>query len=145
MTFSYGVSLQIRHPDADPQKIAAGIGLTPSQCWAVGDKRETPKGTPLLGTHGESYCVFDLGGGDDGELADFLRNTVKGLEHSAAFIGELRDTGGKLNFYVFWTLGERGELFDVELLANMARLGIDLGIEPIRVEQVRCRDAVKSS
>lgn len=137
MTFSYGVSLQIRHPDADPQQIAAGIGLTPERCWAVGDARETPKGNPLLGTRTESYCVFDLGSGDDGALADLLREVLKGLEHAAAFIGELRDTGGKLNFYVFWTLGERGELFDAALLADMARLGIDLGIEPVKDKQVR--------
>ncbi|HUD95370.1 hypothetical protein [Sphingobium sp.] len=145
MTFSYGVSLQIRHPYADPQKIAGGIGLTPERCWAVGEARETPKGTPLFGTHSESYCVFDLGSGDDGALAEFLREAVKRLEHAAAFIGELRETGGELNFYVSWTLGERGELFDVELLANMARLGIDLGIEPVRVKQVRHQDAVDIS
>jgi len=111
--------------------MALGIGLPPKRSWAVGEDRATPKGTPLPGTYRESYCVFDLGHGDNGELADFLRQTLGKLEHAAEFIADLRRTGGKLNFYVTWSPRERGEVFDVELLATVARLGIDLGIEPI--------------
>jgi hypothetical protein len=131
MAFNYGVSLQVRHPNADPRSVVAGIGLSPLRSWAVGEERATPKGIPLPGTYGEGYCVFDLGQGSDGELADFLREALVKLEHAATFIGEFRRTGGKLNFFVSWSPGERGEVFDVELLAKMARLGIDLGIEPI--------------
>ena len=130
MSFSYRVSLQVRHPDADPRDMVAAFGLQPVRCWAVGEERVTPKGTSLPGTYRESYCVFDLGDGNDGRLADFLRRRLEGLEHAAVFIGELRRTGGNVNFFVSWSPGERGEVFDVELLAAMARLGIDLGIEP---------------
>ena len=131
MTFSFRVSLQVRHPDADPQQIVAAIGLPLVRCWAVGEARATPKGALLPGTYRDSYCVFDLGDGRDGQLTDFLRQALGKLEHAAAFIGELRQTGGRLNFFVSWSPGERGEIFDVELLAAMARLGIDLGIEPV--------------
>lgn len=131
MAFSYRVSLQVWHPDADPQRIVAAIGLPPVRCWAVGEERATPKGALLPGTYLESYCVFDLGDGSDGQLADFLRQALGKLEHAASFIGELRQSGGKLNFFVSWSPGERGEVFDVELLAAMAGLGIDLGIEPV--------------
>ncbi|MDH7974007.1 hypothetical protein QH494_17605 [Sphingomonas sp. AR_OL41] len=131
MAFSYRVSLQIRHPDADPQRIIAAIAQPLRRCWAAGDARETPQGTSLPGTYGQSYCAFDFGNGSDGELADFLRQALAKLEPAAAFIAELRRTGGTLNFFITWTPGERGEVFDVELLAAMARLGIDLGIEPI--------------
>jgi hypothetical protein len=131
MAFHYSVSLQVRHPSADPQAIALGIGLPASRCWAVGGQRVTPKGALLTGTYRESYCAFDLGSEDDGELADFLRNALARLEQSALFLTELRATGGALNFFVSWSPGERGEVFDVALLADMARLGIDLGIEPL--------------
>ena len=131
MAFSYRVSLQVQHPDADPKSMAIGIGLRPKHSWAVGEGRQTPKGTSLSGRYRESHCVFDLGEGSDGELANFLRRTIGELEHAAAFIGELRRTGGKLNFFISWSPGERGEIFDVELLAAIARLGIDLGVEPI--------------
>lgn len=131
MSFSYSVSLQVWHPDADPQSIVAGIGLPPSRCWAAGDQRMTPKGTRLDGKYRESYCVFRLGGSDDGELANFLAATLQKLESQAAFINHLRGSGGKVSFFVSWTPGGRGEVFDVQLLADMARLGINLGIEPL--------------
>lgn len=131
MAFSYTVSLQVRHPNADPKSIIAGLGLSPSRFWNAGDQRVTPTGTQLTGTYPESYCVFYLGDGDDGELAEFLRVTLRSLEHAAAFISELRRTGGTLNFHVSWSTGDRGEIFGVELLADMARFGVDLGIEPL--------------
>ena len=131
MAFSYRVSLQVKHPDADPKSMTVGIGLPAKRSWSAGEERQTPKGTSLSGRYRESYCVFDLGAGRDGELANFLRRTIGELEHAAAFIGELRRTGGKLTFFISWSPGERGEVFDVELLAALARLGIDLGVEPI--------------
>jgi hypothetical protein len=105
--------------------------LVPSRFWARGDQRETPKGTPLPGTYPESYCVFHLGDRDDGELANFLREILAKLEHVAAFTRELRRIGGRVSFHISWSAGDRGEVFDVELLANMARLGIDLDIDPL--------------
>ncbi|WP_156397471.1 MULTISPECIES: hypothetical protein [unclassified Sphingomonas] len=131
MSFSYSVSLQVWHPSADPQDIIVGMGLPPKRFWMVGEQRVTPKGTPLPGTYDKSYCVFDIGDGNDGELADFLRETLRKLEHAGPFISALRSTGGKLSFFISWSPSGHGEVFDVELLADMARLGIDLGIEPI--------------
>lgn len=114
----------------DPQVMVAGIGLSPSRSWAVGELRSTPKGSRLPGTYQESYCSFNLGDRDDGELAAFLNETLDALEPSASFISELRKTDGMINFYISWSVGQRGEVFDTKLLARMARLGIDLGIEP---------------
>ena len=131
MAFNYRVTLQVRHPDADPQRIVAAIGLLPGRYWAVGEERSTPKGQSLPGTHQESYCYFDLGEGNDGQLAEFLHQATGRLEHAAEFIAELRQTGGSFNFGVSWSPGPHGEVFDIELLAAMARLGIDLGIDPV--------------
>ncbi len=109
----------------------AGIGRTARRYWTVGEARTTPKGTPLPGTYRESYCLFDLGESDDGQLADFLRQTLVELEHASEFISDLRRTGGKVSYYVSWFPGDHGEVFDVDLIAAIARLGIDLGIEPV--------------
>lgn len=109
----------------------AGIGRSARRSWKVGEERTTPIGRPLHGTYRESYCVFDLGEGEDGELAAFLRLTLAELEHAAAFIGDVRRTGGKVSYYVSWSPGDHGETFSVDLIADMARLGIDLGIEPV--------------
>lgn len=131
MAFSYRVSLQVRHPDADPETMIAGIGRTAHRYWTAGEARTTPKGTPLPGTYRESYCLFDFGESEDGQLAAFLRRTLVELGHAAEFISDLRRTGGKVSCYVSWFPGDHGEVFDVDLLADMARLGIDLGIEPV--------------
>jgi hypothetical protein len=131
MAFSYRVSLQVRHPDINPHDMIAGIGLPAARYWAMGEERTTPKGTPLPGTYRESYCLFDLGERDDGELSSFLRRTLVELKHAAGFISDLRATGGKVSCYITWSPGDHGELFDVELIGSMAQLGIDLGIEPV--------------
>jgi hypothetical protein len=88
----------------------------------------------LSGAYRETYCVFEIGGGEDGELAECLREAVSELEDVRLLIEELRSTGGSSNFYVSWTAGERGEVFDVSLLSSIAALGIDLGIEPLSAD-----------
>ncbi|MEN3749495.1 DUF4279 domain-containing protein [Sphingomonas sp. HF-S3] len=132
MSNSYSVSLQIWHPDADPQDIIAGFGLPPKRYWKVGDQRVRPNGIPLEGRYRESYCVFDLEDGGGRELSRYLADVLTTLESSTEFIRQLRDTGGKVSFYIIWERGDgRGDSFDVPLLSTMARIGIDLGIQTL--------------
>jgi hypothetical protein len=131
MAFTYRISLQITHPSADPDDIVQQIGRTAVRSWAVGEPRQTPAGTPLQGVQRETYCAFDIGRGDDRELARLLRQAVANLDGARSLFRDLRDTGGSINLYVTWTTGERGEIFDAALLSSIARLGIDLGIEPL--------------
>jgi len=35
-----------------------------------------------------------------------------------------------MNFFISWEAGKRGEVFDVQLLSEIARLGINLDIDP---------------
>lgn len=134
MAFEYRVSLQIRHPSADPNDIVQQIGRTAVRSWAVGEPRQTPAGTALQGVYRETYCAFDIGRGDDGELARILRRAVVDLDGAKSLFRELRETGGSINFFVTWTAGERGEVFDAALLSSIAQLGIDLGIEPLSAD-----------
>jgi len=135
MAFSYDVALQVYHPEADPADIVDGLAIPASRSWKVGDRRSTPKGAELPGNQRETYCVFRLGSGEDGELAKCLWNAVKILKPRRQYLNWLRETGGRTNFYVSWTVGSRGEVFDTLLLTEIAQLGIDLGIEPFRVPQ----------
>jgi hypothetical protein len=134
MSFSYGISLQVRHPDADPQDIARGVGLTVKRSWKVAEPRITPRCTSLAGHYDATYCAFDLGSGDDGELAERLRVVVAALFPTQEYLLRLRATGGSLNLFITWTVGERGEMFDCSLLSDLASLGIDLGIEPVSAD-----------
>lgn len=130
MSFSYGISLQVWHPDADPNDIVRNVGLPVKRSWAMGEPRSTPRGTALPGHYDTTYCAFDLGAGDDGELAAHLRGQVAVLLPKRDFLLGLRATGGSLNLFITWTVGERGEVFDCALLSDLVSLGIDLGIQP---------------
>jgi hypothetical protein len=67
--------------------------------------------------------------GSDGEVADCLADTVERLAEHAEFFRNLKATGGSAMFYVFWyPNGDTGDVFGADLLAQMGRLGIDLGL-----------------
>jgi hypothetical protein len=134
MSFSYGISLQVRHPDADPDDIARHVGLPVKRSWEIGEPRATPRGKALVGHYDATYCAFDLGTGDDGELAERLRMVVPSLFPAQEYLLGLRATGGSINLFITWTVGERGEMFDFSLLSDLASLGIDLGIEPVSAD-----------
>lgn len=137
MSFQYIVTLQVWHPHADPEMIERGLAMSARHKHTRGTSRQTPTGSRLLGGYRESYCSFDLGAGDDGQLASYLKELVDSLSAKREYIAQIKQTGGRLNFYVGWTCGERGEVFDVELLSRLAWLGVDLGIEPFRTRQRR--------
>ena len=82
------------------------------------------------GRYGETYCAFDLGKGDDGELATCLQHVVETLMPKRAFLAHLRQEGASMNFFISWEAGKRGEVFNVQLLSEIARLGINLDIDP---------------
>jgi hypothetical protein len=92
------------------RRIVAGIRLGPSRACTVGEPRATPKGSPLSGVRSESYCAFYLGERHDGELAIFFRDAMARLEPAAAFIDDLRRTGGRLNCFISWSVGDHGEI-----------------------------------
>jgi hypothetical protein len=97
--FSYHVSFRVTHPKLGAAAIAAGLGMSPKACWTAGDARVTSKGTSLGGVRDESYCTFDIGEGEDGELAKCLDLGLSKLEANKEFSSEVRATGGSLMFY----------------------------------------------
>lgn len=127
--FSYHVSFRVKHPTLRPEEIAAELGLTPRYSWAAGDARMTPDTSLLGGIRKESYCTFEMGEGEDGELAPCLRRAAESLGSHRTHLNEMRLSGGSLEFYVFWyPNGDTGDVFPADLLFLIADLGIDLGI-----------------
>src|SRR5213082_491937 len=129
MAFEYEVALQVWHPSADSSDIIQQIGRTAGASYAAGEQRRSLSGSPLEGVYRESYCLFRLGDGEDGDLARFLEARVAELAPLKPVFAQLRATGGKIMFGILWTEGSTGEVFDVDLLAGIANLGVDLGIE----------------
>ena len=129
MPFNYAVSLQIRHPTAQADALAGPLPWRAASSWSVGDERSTPKGRALGGERSQSYCTFEVGKGDDGKLAACLSPITEELLVHREHLAELRRTGGGLSFYVYWyPCGDTGEVFTAQLMAKMASLGIDFGL-----------------
>ena len=105
MSNSFTVSLQVWHPDADPESLVKGIGMSPKVFWKAGDDRKTPDGSNLQGRRRESYCLFELEDGNGRELSEYLTDMLRTLSDRADFIWKLRQAGGSVSF--FYHLGAR--------------------------------------
>lgn len=128
-TFDYTVSLQITHPTAPVSELAGGFPWPMTSGWTAGEPRITPVGRELGGVRSESYCSLKIAQGDDGELTACLSRAVAVIQANGRHWEELRRTGGRLNFYVFWyPNGDTGAVLGAGLLGQMAALGIDLGL-----------------
>jgi hypothetical protein len=140
--FDYSVSLRVKHPLWTAADIASRLNRTPKHSWTVGEPKKTPKGTPLDGLRTETYCCFDIDEGRDGEFASCLRRAVSDLRQVEVDLRELCSSGGTLMFYVFWyPNGDTGEIFETELLLQMASLGIELGINVYDDRSARSAEA----
>lgn len=127
--FSYFVSFRVTHPTLDPAAITRHVAAEAKVSWAAGEPRKTAKGRPLGGMREESYCAFDMGSGDDGALAECLDVAVARVKPARELLRQMRASGGSLTFFVSWfSTGDTGEVFGADLLAEMADLGIELGI-----------------
>lgn len=97
--------------------------------WKAGAERKTPEGTPLAGVYETTYCCFDLEHSKNIGLADFLKRCNRNLYKHKDFFNSIRSTGGDLEYFIGWfTDKDSGETFDLELLQQMAELGIDLAL-----------------
>ncbi|RVT90169.1 hypothetical protein [Sphingomonas crocodyli] len=135
MSFKYRVWFQVRHPDHDAEDIIEQLGLAVARSWQAGQPRLTARGDNMPGQFEHSLCIFDVGSGDDGQVASRLRTVINLLQTKADFMQGLTDTGGALSFHISWMVGPRGAVLNNRLLNDMAALGIDLAIDPVNNDQ----------
>lgn len=137
--FDYAVSLQIRHPAAPANELAAVFPWPMTSGWTAGEPRATPVGRELGGVRSESYCSLEIAHGDDGELTACLSRAVELIQANEKRWNEFRRTGGRLNFYVFWyPNGDTGAVLNADLLGDMAALEIDLGLNVYEDRSTDC-------
>jgi Domain of unknown function (DUF4279) len=53
--YEFTITLAIRHPDIDPARITAELGIEPLAAWRKGEPRAGPEGEPLQGAYRDSY------------------------------------------------------------------------------------------
>jgi len=127
----FSLDLFVVHPSIDPVTISAALGLDAHVTSRAGDPRSTPKGTPLAGVYRRTswrYCVcWEV---DDQHFAEEFSAFVASMQPHAAFLRQIRDTGGEANVILqFLGDGYFGDVLPADVLQNMADLKLDLGIE----------------
>lgn len=132
-SFTFTISLQVRHPRRSTDANSAALGRRPGRAWVAGEPRATPTGTPLAGAYKESYCYYRLAKGTGPEaLESRLRAATRRLAKISAALRGWRRSGGRLSYYVaIRGTGAMGFTLSPEMLSEVARLGIELGVESL--------------
>jgi hypothetical protein len=133
--YEFTISLRIRHPSLDPQRVTQTLGIEPQHTWKAGDRRRAPAGGELKGVYRESYWMGRLM--DEPQLSSsrlsvesVLMQTLARLSHSRSFLEQLQAEGGIAELHV--SLFAR-EDFRLELsprsLALLGRLGVAVALD----------------
>jgi hypothetical protein len=82
-SYEYSIGLRFWHPAIDPDAITQALAMVPDVSWRVGDRRVTPAGTVLGGTHSESYWHLDATG---------VESAQSGLQHAEDAVIEILES-----------------------------------------------------
>jgi hypothetical protein len=58
----FEISLRIRHPSIDPNRISRELKVEPEHCFKAGEPRESSSGIAVTSVHAESYWLGSLTG-----------------------------------------------------------------------------------
>jgi hypothetical protein len=124
------VSLLVRHPDADLSGLSDALALPAFRTWNKGDPVITPKGRRVGGTYSDSRWshVWPRRRGSD--MAAAISGVLDEMEPRRAFLRQLRRRGAVPQVILSVAgLAHVGGTLAPELLARLADLGLELGIE----------------
>ena len=129
-TFSYAMSLRVRHPSLDPALLTQKLHLEPVHSWRAGEPRRSVTGTALGGEHRESFWSATLPGQAVGTAAFplelFLSQQLVQLNRHREFLAGLQDEGAQISLLVEVSPVENAAL---TLSTAVARKLADLNIE----------------
>jgi hypothetical protein len=133
--YEFTITLRIRHPDIDPTRITAALGIEPQATWMKGDPRLGPADEPLQGAHRDSYwtgrlmAVPQLSSEYSSVEVELLKILAQ-LRKSSEFLLELRAAGATSELDV--SLFARQE-FRLDLSSStlelLGRLGLAVALE----------------
>lgn len=129
------LSLAIRHPDIDPDRITRALGLQPGHVWRKGEDRLDASGSSLGRLHNASYWLCEIAprhrfSGEHVGLESELSSVLRRLRVASDFLRSLHAEGGVTELHV--TLFARGD-FRLELppdcTALLGHLAVALRID----------------
>jgi hypothetical protein len=102
--FSYAVSLRVRHPTKDLDVLTDKLRLEPAHSWKAGDPRRSQSGSPLGGSHRDSYwsapLPAQLMGPSSMPLELFFSQQLVQLSRHREFFNSLQSDGGEVSLLV---------------------------------------------
>ena len=129
-TFSYSVSLRVRHPTLDPAQLTQTLHLEPLHSWRSGEPRRSATGAALGGEHRETYWAAPLLGQAVGAAAFplemFLGQQLVQLNRHREFLSRLQDEGAQLSLLIEMSPVENTVL---TLSTSVSRKLADLNLE----------------
>jgi hypothetical protein len=129
-TFTYAISLRVRHPTLDPALLTQTLHLEPLHCWRAGEPRRSVTGAALGGEHRESYWSAPLPGEGVGAAAFplelFLGSQLVQLNRHREFLGRLQAESGQISLLIELSPVENAVL---TLSTGVSRKLADLNIE----------------
>jgi len=103
--YEFTISLRIRHPDIDPSRITATLGIQPQHSWQAGEARRAPAGGELEGVYRESYWTGRLM--EEPQLSSerlsvesLLMQILAQLRRAQDFLEQINSDGGVAELHV---------------------------------------------
>jgi hypothetical protein len=129
-TFTYAMSLRVRHPNLDPALLTKTLHLEPLHSWRAGEPRRSVTGAARGGDHRESYWSAPLPGQAVGAasfpLEMFLGQQLVQLNRHREFLSRLQAEGAQLSLLIEFMPVENAVL---TLSTSVSRKLADLNIE----------------
>ena len=133
--YEFTISLRVRHPTVDPDRITKALGIEPQHTWRAGDPRRDPGGEELEGDYRESYWMgrlMDAPQLSSGRLSveSVLQRTLDQLRRSHEFLDELNTNGGVAELQVSLYARENFRLeLPADSLALLSRLRVSVVLD----------------
>lgn len=127
--YTYALSFNIEHPDAELSGVSDVLGLKAQVLWKKGEPRVTPKGRALSGTYQKSSWSSELGR-QQKDLPAGLQSALTILRPHKDYLAKLVADGAKLRFFVGWFSDFNArDVLDWQLLQDIAALKISLDLD----------------
>ena len=130
--YHFSITLRVRHPDADPDRITKSLGVLPGRAWKAGDPRTTPTGTKLQGNWPATYWFVNVLAGryPTPALSEALQTALDRVERFRDFFHDMRSEGGSVELFIGWCFERQsGDVFGYGTLAKAADLKVDLSFD----------------
>ena len=127
---SFAVSLQVVHPEIEPDSITAALRLSPKIKHRNGDQKLRLDGTKMDGVYSRTYWSHSLDLCGVVDLVPFLEALLPRLEVHRDFFATISASGGNSELFCGIFLDTNwDEVIPHQLMSRLAALKIDLRLD----------------